>query len=101
MTKQILDFWSHMVLLETTRGVAGGHADVAHKDLDTSPRKRVLQILPIQLSSATIDRERNSPTDDTAYPLKDKWPFSPPTLHLTASASRATPPEPQNSGHER
>jgi len=76
-----------------TAPVAGGYADVAHKDSEETPRKLALLDAPIQLSAVTINQEKSSPTNDGA-----SRPGGPITVHLTASVS---PLEPQNGGFER
>ena len=63
----------------------GGSADVAHKDLDDSPRKMVLRNKPIQLSSAVLD-VGNSSHIDGAYGLQGKDEPSVRVLNLTANS---------------
>ena len=63
----------------------GGSADVAHKDLDDSPRKMVLRNKPIQLSSAVLDLSSGSHADG-AHTAQGKEEPSIRVLNLTANS---------------
>ena len=67
---------------------AGGLADVAHKDLDESPRKMVLKSKPIQLSSAVLDIGSSTQADGAYAPqnLQGKDEPSVKVLNLTANS---------------
>lgn len=66
----------------------GGSADVAHKDLDDSPRKMVLKNQPIQLSSAVLDMGSGSFADELGkedcVPTKNEPSIR--VLNLTANS---------------
>ena len=62
----------------------GGSADVAHKDLDDSPRKMVLRNKPIQLSSAVLDMGSGGQVDGHSVQCKEEPSMK--VLNLTANS---------------